>query len=325
MEVQAVLTPAQKKDKFTLGDVFLGLGNGNFGATPPGWQDYGSIGAVSVAAGSEVWKDKTPQPERGGVTTTAGGVGFDGGGDGVLRAFDVTTGKVLWTFQTGHQIAAGTSIYSVNGKEYVAITVGGTVTSSNGGQASQLQVFALGGSSQQSSAPVELTVRLPAASAPARVRRRHTSAHPAAAAQGVATIVTRARSGRGAVAGQLLERECGHGRLTWNGTPVVGADIGVDSYQVPRRPTSRERFSYDIDDTVAGSHVVHVTGVGGARALVGRRSAPDSSARSPPRRAPSRARSRSVDCMHRCSATETSWSRAPRRARATPARRPSIC
>jgi len=42
----------------------------------------------------------------------------------VLRAFDVKTGDVLWTFQTGRQIAAGPSIYSVNGTEYVAITVG---------------------------------------------------------------------------------------------------------------------------------------------------------------------------------------------------------
>ena len=146
-------------------------------------------------AGAEVWKDKTPQPERGGVTTTASGLGFDGGGDGVLRVFDVKTGKVLWTFQTGHQIAAGTSIYSVNGKEYVAITVGGTVTSSNGGQASQLQVFALGGSSQQSSTPTDLTVRLPATGAaasapPRRAASHHTTAHRAVAAQGVGKIVT---------------------------------------------------------------------------------------------------------------------------------------
>ncbi len=121
-------------------------GIGNFGSTPPGWEDFGSISAVSLATGAQVWKDRTPQPERGGVTTTAGGLGFDGGGDGVLRVFNVKTGKILWTFQTGHQIAAGASIYSVNGKQYVAITVGGTPTSSSGGLATQLQVFGLGGS-----------------------------------------------------------------------------------------------------------------------------------------------------------------------------------
>ena len=60
------------------------------------------------------------------------------------------TGAVLWKFQTGHQIASGPSVYSVNGTEYIAITgrhhnlfTGGTV-------ASQLQVFALGANSAQS-------------------------------------------------------------------------------------------------------------------------------------------------------------------------------
>ena len=98
-----------------------------------GWKDYGSVSAIDVATGKRVWKFNTPQPERGGVTTTASGLGFVGGGDGNLRAFDAKTGKVLWKFQTGFQIAAGPSIYSVNGTEYVAITVGGTATSSTGG------------------------------------------------------------------------------------------------------------------------------------------------------------------------------------------------
>ena len=51
----------------------------------------------------------------------------------MLRAFDAKSGNVLWKFQTGFQIASGPSVYSVNGIEYVAITVGGTTTSSNGG------------------------------------------------------------------------------------------------------------------------------------------------------------------------------------------------
>ena len=124
LETQAKLTPTQKKQKFTLGDVFLGLSNGNFGSVLPGWHDHGSISAIDVNSGKRVWKFTTPEPERGGVTTTDSGLGFAGGGDGVLRAFDLKTGKVLWTFQTGHQIAAGPSIYSIDGKEYVAITVG---------------------------------------------------------------------------------------------------------------------------------------------------------------------------------------------------------
>jgi hypothetical protein len=71
----------------------------------------------------------------------------------VLRAFDTRTGNVLWSFQTGYQIASGPAIYEAKGKEYVAITVGGTFTSSFGGTASQLQVFALKGDARQSPAP----------------------------------------------------------------------------------------------------------------------------------------------------------------------------
>ena len=181
LDTQAVLTPTEKKRKFNLGDVFLGLANGNFGTLLPGWHDHGSVSAIDVNTGKRVWKFNTPEPERGGVTTTDSGIGFSGDGDGVLRAFDLKTGKILWTFQTGAQIASGASLYSVGGKEYVAITVGGTPTSSGGGTASQLQVFGLGGSQQQS----------PGAAA-ARVRQRQDSTR-AAAAGGAGD---RARAGR---------------------------------------------------------------------------------------------------------------------------------
>ena len=155
--IQQKLTPTQKKRKFLLGDIYLGLENGNFGQYLPGWKDHGSISAIDVSSGRRVWKFDTPEPERGGVSVTASGLGFAGGGDGVLRAFNLQTGKVLWTFQTGRQIAAGPTIFSAGGKEFVAITVGGTPTSSNGGLASQLHVFSLDGSKAESPKPPNLT------------------------------------------------------------------------------------------------------------------------------------------------------------------------
>ena len=262
IEVQAILTPAQKKDKFTLGDVFLGLSNGNFGQSLPGWHDSGSISAINLSTGTIAWKFDTPQPERGGITTTSSGLGFAGGGDGVLRAFDVRTGKVLWTFQTGHQIAAGPSIYSVNGTEYVAITIGGTPTSSAGGTASQLQVFALGGSSAQSTAPV-----IPAGTASVRVSpvTPDAAGHPAArvglvARTGVGAVVT-----SGPLAVQPWKPNSSNvaavtGRVEWNGLPVSGAIVTVDGFQVPQPTSANGSFSYDIDDTVAGRRVAVVTG-----------------------------------------------------------------
>jgi PQQ-dependent dehydrogenase (methanol/ethanol family) len=189
IDVQAQLTPTQKKRKFTLGDVFLGLSNGNFGSFLPGWKDHGSISAIDVNTGRRVWKFTTPEPERGGVTTTASGVGFAGGGDGVLRAFDLKNGKLLWTFKTGNPIASGASVYSVDGKEYVAITVGGTPTSSNGGTVTELHVFALPGSTTRAEASVR-SRRLQ--SSHAGVARTH------AAASGFARISTQAGSSSGA-------------------------------------------------------------------------------------------------------------------------------
>jgi PQQ-dependent dehydrogenase (methanol/ethanol family) len=150
--VQKLNASAVNRHK-VLGDVDNGLANGSFGSQQPGWHDFGSVSAVDAARGTLAWKFITPEPGRGGVTTTASGIGFAGGGDGILRAFDTKTGNVLWSFQTGYQIAAGPSIYEVHGKEYVAIAIGGTPTSSYGGTASQLMVFALKGDTAQLPAP----------------------------------------------------------------------------------------------------------------------------------------------------------------------------
>ena len=76
--VQKKLTPTQKKRKFLLGDIFLGLDNGNFGDYLPGWKDHGSISAIDVSTGKRVWKFDTPEPERGGVSLTATGARLRG-------------------------------------------------------------------------------------------------------------------------------------------------------------------------------------------------------------------------------------------------------
>ena len=198
--IQDKLTPTQKKRKFLLGDIYLGLQNGNFGEYLPSWKDHGSISAIDVATGRRVWKFDTPEPERGGVSVTASGLGFAGGGDGVLRVFELKTGKVLKTFQTGRQIAAGPTIFSAGGKEYVAITVGGTPTSSSGGLASQLQVFALGGAQAQSPKPPGLTAVGQAGERDrslAAVDGRAARTRTAAAQHGSRSRVERSRSRRG--------------------------------------------------------------------------------------------------------------------------------
>ncbi len=262
VEVQAKLTPSQKKNKFVLGSVFLGLENGNFGQLLPGWHDHGSVSAIDVDTGKRVWKFETPEPERGGVTTTASGLGFAGGGDGVLRAFDTKTGKVLWTFQTGHQIAAGPTIFTGgDGKEYVALSVGGTPTSSNGGTASELQVFGLGGSSKQSPPPVTNRTFQPSTSARAPLVVIRTTAEPRTRA-----VKAAAPSARISTAAPLAVRIWGanaanatrvSGQLLLGGKPVKGAAMEVDNYTLQQRTNAAGRFSYLVDTTIPRRHIVH--------------------------------------------------------------------
>ena len=289
VQIQTKLTPAQKKRKRLLGDVFLGLENGNFGDVLPGWRDHGSISAINVSTGRRVWKFRTPEPERGGVTTTASGLGFAGGGDGVLRAFDLRTGNILWRFQTGRQIAAGPSIYSVNGREYIAITVGGTPTSSNGGTASELQVFSLGGSKTQSPPPDNL----PAFRAtPAPERPPATLAPPAAASSPKTAALPALTQREAAINARIQTQPALHvrpwdanssnlrevvGRVLIGRSPAAGVQVSVDGYRLPSVTRADGSFRYAADDTTPQRHVARVTGV--ARARVRGRAASESERR----------------------------------------------
>ncbi|MDP9283578.1 MAG: hypothetical protein M3P41_01265 [Actinomycetota bacterium] len=102
-------TAAQVDKDRVRGDVDTGAING-FGSPVKGAKDYGVVSAINLDTGKVAWKARTPQPERGGVTTTSSGLALDGGGDGVLRIFNAMTGKVLFRFQTGAQIAGSSPV-----------------------------------------------------------------------------------------------------------------------------------------------------------------------------------------------------------------------
>ncbi|MDX6560492.1 MAG: hypothetical protein QOD65_306, partial [Gaiellales bacterium] len=269
--VQTQLTAAQQRNKFVLGDVFLGVQNGNFGTELAGWHDHGSISAIDVSTGQRVWKFQTPEPERGGVATTASGLGFAGGGDGVLRAFDVKTGTVLWSFQTGAQIASGPTVFAANGTEFVAVTVGGTPTSSNGGTASQLQIFSIGAATAQSPPPKLASF---ASKAPANDAIHTLSLTPASAAtrsHGAAAAAAGGRMETGSAlsieqwdaASQNSQIVTGH--VTLRGQPVSGVAIRVGNYRLPTLTDGSGKFSYRVDSTLALRHVASVAGVKSAK------------------------------------------------------------
>ena len=260
--IQQKLTPTQKRRKFVLGDVYLGLQNGSFGTALQNWHDHGSISAIDVSTGRRVWKFDTPEPERGGVTVTASGLGFAGGGDGLLRAFALKTGKVLWTSQTGRPIASGPTVFSAGGKEYVAVTVGGTPTSSNGGTASLLQVFALNGGRKLASAQQPTHV----VQAPATPTRAAAAPAARAAAGAKARIVVQG----GAVTLGLWRASSSNeatvnGRILLGGKPVQGARVAVDRYVIPRATDAQGGFTARVDSTLARRHPLRVVDASHAR------------------------------------------------------------
>jgi alcohol dehydrogenase (cytochrome c) len=262
----------EERQALLAGDVFLGLANGDYGQyLQSGWKDYGSVSAIDVATGKRVWKFDTPQPERGGPTMTASGIGFVGGGDGNLRVFDAKSGKVLWTFQTGAQIADGPTVYSVNGTEYVAIGVGGTPTSSSGGTVlSQVQVFSLGGSHTESTPPtingVDQHVSATAPAHAAAPAVNHARAVPARVSRS-AKVTVEGPSGLFVKAwdpnSTNIDDVTGHVMLS--GKPVQGVQVSFSGWVDPNLTDSSGAFSYPADITTPMRHTAKIVDVSGAK------------------------------------------------------------
>jgi alcohol dehydrogenase (cytochrome c) len=114
------------------------------GEVPPNIVPYGTVTAIDVNTGKQVYQNKTKDMMRGGLTSTATGLAFYGELDGKINALEVKTGKVLWTFQTaGDNIQAAPAFFTVDGKQYMTFTSGGTKP--------KIHVFALGGDKTEGS------------------------------------------------------------------------------------------------------------------------------------------------------------------------------
>ena len=91
----------------------------------PSEEQWGRLSAVNIDTGKVAWKFDTEQPLIGGVLATAGGLVFNGEGNGLFRAFDAKTGKKLWEYQLGAGVNAPAVSYAVDGKQYIAVAAGG--------------------------------------------------------------------------------------------------------------------------------------------------------------------------------------------------------
>jgi alcohol dehydrogenase (cytochrome c) len=103
--------------------------NVNFDLAKEGKGGYlGGVKAWDPVKQKEVWFNKDALFFGGGLLTTAGGLAFHGDLKGVFKALDAKTGKELWKFNTGSGISAAPMTYVLDGKQYVAVVSGRTLS-----------------------------------------------------------------------------------------------------------------------------------------------------------------------------------------------------
>ena len=88
-------------------------------------KQWGRLAAVNYNTGKMEWKFDTDEPLIGGALATAGGLVFYGEGNGLFRALDAQSGKLLWEHNCGAGANAMPVSYAVGGKQYVAMGCGG--------------------------------------------------------------------------------------------------------------------------------------------------------------------------------------------------------
>jgi outer membrane protein assembly factor BamB len=96
------------------------------GAAP----DTQGIMAIDPETGKVQWKFELVQNSlTAGVLATGGGVVFAASAEGNLIALDAKSGKALWHFGAGAAIPAAPMSYSVDGRQYVAVSSAGVLYS----------------------------------------------------------------------------------------------------------------------------------------------------------------------------------------------------
>lgn len=88
---------------------------------------YMALRAIDPTTGDMRWEHRFTTNSGAGVLTTASGVLFTGSATSLV-AMDSKTGRVLWNYQTGGNIGSAPITYILDGRQYVVITSGTTLT-----------------------------------------------------------------------------------------------------------------------------------------------------------------------------------------------------
>jgi len=84
----------------------------------------GALVAWDPVAGRARWSVALPVWWNAGVLATAGGLVFQGNGDGKFVAYSAKDGKALWSYDAGVGMTAAPMTYRIGGDQYVAVMVG---------------------------------------------------------------------------------------------------------------------------------------------------------------------------------------------------------
>ncbi|HTW38873.1 MAG TPA: PQQ-binding-like beta-propeller repeat protein [Steroidobacteraceae bacterium] len=94
-------------------------------ARPESDGKFGRVEALSLETRQPVWIDRQRAPETTCMLDTAGGIVFAGSMDRYFRAYDDSTGKILWQVRLNDIPNSCPISFSVRGKQYLAVVVGG--------------------------------------------------------------------------------------------------------------------------------------------------------------------------------------------------------